>query len=82
MSAAPDDGARARYLAFEAVRGLLEHAAAQRPMLLVLDDLHWADPDSAALLRHLGTSLARSRLLMLLTTRTQELSPHRRRDAG
>ena len=51
---APEHGARARYLAFESVRGLLEHAAAARPVLLVLDDLHWVDADSAALLRHLA----------------------------
>ncbi len=32
-----------RYRAFEAVRAVLEAAAAERPVLLVLDDLHWAD---------------------------------------
>ena len=50
----------ARYLAFESVRGLLEHTAAARPVLLVLDDLHWIDADSAALLRHITGSLVRA----------------------
>ena len=72
--AAPEHGASARYLAFESVRGLLEHAAAARPVLLVLEDLHWADADSAALLRHLGKSLVRGRLLLLVTTWEHELA--------
>lgn len=72
--AAPEQGARARYLAFESVRGLVEHAAAARPVLLVLDDLQWADADSAALLRHLSTSLVRARLLVLVVAREQELT--------
>jgi DNA-binding SARP family transcriptional activator len=71
---APAHGDRARYLAFESVRELLEHAAAARPVLLVLDDLHWVDADSAALLRHLGRSLARTRLLVLVLAREQELT--------
>jgi tetratricopeptide (TPR) repeat protein len=72
---APEPGAPARYLAFESVRGLLEHAAAARPLLLVLDDLHWVDADSAALLRHLAGSLAHARLLVLVTARREELCP-------
>ncbi len=71
---APEDAARARYLAFESVRGLLEHTAAARPVLLVLDDLHWIDADSAALLRHITGSLVRARLLVLVLAREQELS--------
>ena len=71
---APEHGARERYLAFESVRGLLEHVAAASPVLLVLDDLHWADADSAALLRHLGSSLVQARVLVLILAREQELS--------
>ncbi len=71
---APEHGAPARYLAFESVRGLLEHTAAARPVLLVLDDLHWIDPDSAALLRHLTGSLVRARLLVLVLAREHELN--------
>jgi DNA-binding SARP family transcriptional activator len=71
---APEHAAAARYLAFESVRGLLEHTAAARPVLLVLDDLHWVDADSAALLRHLAGSRGRARLLILVTARAHELS--------
>jgi len=42
-----------RYFLFEAVATLLRRAARRCPLLLVLDDLHWADPPSLLLLRHL-----------------------------
>ena len=38
-----------RYRAHRAVRALLERVAATRPLVLVLDDLHWADPGSVEL---------------------------------
>src|SRR4051812_3454857 len=45
-TAAPHDE---RYRAHQAVRGLLEHLAAFKPLLLVLDDLHWGDSASVEL---------------------------------
>jgi DNA-binding CsgD family transcriptional regulator/tetratricopeptide (TPR) repeat protein len=39
-----------RYRAHRAVRSLLEHLAETRPLVLVLDDVHWADPASMELL--------------------------------
>jgi DNA-binding CsgD family transcriptional regulator len=39
-----------RYRTHRAVRDLLEMAAATTPLVLVLDDLHWADPGSVELL--------------------------------
>src|SRR5262245_2665833 len=39
-----------RYRAHRAVRVLLERLAATRPVLLVLDDLHWADASSVELM--------------------------------
>jgi DNA-binding CsgD family transcriptional regulator/tetratricopeptide (TPR) repeat protein len=39
-----------RYRSHRAVRALLEQLARERPLLLLLDDLHWADPASIELL--------------------------------
>ena len=41
-----------RYLLYAAVAGLLEGAGEQEPLLLILDDLHWADAPTLSLLRH------------------------------
>ena len=42
-----------RYLLFNAVAGLLGEVAETVPLCVVLDDLHWADAQSLALLKHL-----------------------------
>jgi DNA-binding SARP family transcriptional activator len=52
--AAARDPAGARYRLFEATAAALASAAAERPLLLVLDDLHWADRPTLLLLRHLA----------------------------
>ncbi len=44
----------ARVRLFDAIARLLRWAAERTPLVLVLDDLHWADPDSLALLRFLA----------------------------
>jgi DNA-binding SARP family transcriptional activator len=72
---APAGGERERYLAFELVRALLDDVAARRPVLLVLDDVHWADPDSLALLRHVARAATRAPLLVVLCARADELEP-------
>lgn len=59
----------ARFRLYEAVARLLGEAAAERGLLLALDDLHAADPDSLLLLRYLGTAFARTRVLVLATSR-------------
>jgi DNA-binding CsgD family transcriptional regulator len=49
---------------FDAVAGLVRRAAATRPQLLVLDDLHLADAASLRLLRFLARELRGSRILV------------------
>jgi DNA-binding SARP family transcriptional activator/tetratricopeptide (TPR) repeat protein len=63
-----------RYLLFAAVVGFVSMAAKDQPVVLVLDDLQWADKGSLLLLRHLAASEAPLRLLVLGTYRDSELS--------
>src|SRR3954469_12609040 len=60
---------RNRHLLFEAVVRLLVHAARPAGLLLVLEDLHWADAPTVLLLRHLLRRAEGSRLLVLATCR-------------
>ncbi|GAA4154220.1 hypothetical protein GCM10022251_24280 [Phytohabitans flavus] len=59
----------ARYRAYEAVAALVRAVAGQRGLLIVLDDLHAADPDSLLLLRFLATVMAGTRALVVATLR-------------
>jgi class 3 adenylate cyclase len=63
-----------RYLLYAAVSGLLGAAGAQRPLLLILDDLHWADAPTLSLLRHVATSGAAIPALVLATYRDSDLA--------
>ena len=63
-----------RYLLFAAVVGLLAAMSQDQPVLLVLDDLQWADTGSLQLLRHLMSSDQKMRLLVVGTYRDNELS--------
>jgi class 3 adenylate cyclase len=70
QQADPETG---RFLLFEAVAGLLQLAAADHPVLLTLDDLHWADPQSLALLKHVAAATADSALLIMAVYRESDL---------
>ncbi|WP_196807164.1 serine/threonine-protein kinase [Candidatus Solirubrobacter pratensis] len=62
---APDAGGEEERLRlFDAVADLLTAAAAERPLLLVLDDLHWADASSLRLLAHVAGAERGARLLV------------------
>lgn len=71
-AAAPDSTAD-RFRLFEATVGLLHGLARAMPVILVLDDLHWADRPSLLLLRHLGRSPMEAPLLVIGTYRGGEL---------
>lgn len=62
-----------RYQIFEAVVTVIAHAGAMRPLLLVLDDLHWADKLTLFLLRHVLRHADGARLLVLGTFRDVEV---------
>jgi predicted ATPase len=62
-----------RYRLFETVAALLATASRMRPMLLVLDDLHWADKATLLLLRHVMHSARGASLPIIATYRESEL---------
>jgi len=59
---------------FDAAVHAVLAAARERPVLLVLDDLHWADRPSLALLRHLARHVADAPIVVLCTLREEELA--------
>ena len=63
-----------RYLLFGAVAGLLADMASTAPVVLVLDDLHWADKPTVLLLRHLVATLDRAPVLVVGTYRDSDLT--------
>jgi class 3 adenylate cyclase len=67
------DPAQAKLRLFESVVTLLERWARERGLLLVLDDVHWADSSTRHLLDYVARRLLRSRVMMLATYRSDEL---------
>ncbi|MBV9022005.1 MAG: tetratricopeptide repeat protein [Ktedonobacteraceae bacterium] len=63
---------------WEAVHGLLTGLSAETPLLIVLDDVQWADTSSCELLGYLARHLQGYPLLLLGTCRKNELSGHSR----
>ncbi|MCA1844638.1 MAG: AAA family ATPase [Actinobacteria bacterium] len=63
-----------RYPVFEAVDELLTRAWAAGPVLLILDDLHWADRPTLLLVKHLARHADRSGLLLVGTYRVDDVS--------
>jgi DNA-binding CsgD family transcriptional regulator/tetratricopeptide (TPR) repeat protein len=61
---------------FDALFAALGQVALEQPVVMVLEDLHWADRSSRDLLAFLLARLSRQRLLLVGTLRTDDL--HRR----
>jgi DNA-binding CsgD family transcriptional regulator len=71
---AETDAGEARALLFEEVLATLEHLARPAPVVLVIEDAHWADRSSRDLLTFLiGNQRAISGLLIIVTFRSDEL---------
>ena len=62
-----------RWMLYGAVVALIERASRLAPVVLLLDDLHWADRPTLQLLRHCSTTLV-GRVVLLGTYRDAELS--------
>ena len=68
-----DDEVSGGFRLHRAVGGYLAGVARRAPVLLTLEDLHWADDQTLALLRALPSLLATSRVLLVVTCREGEL---------
>jgi DNA-binding CsgD family transcriptional regulator/tetratricopeptide (TPR) repeat protein len=70
------DPALERTRLFHAMVRLLDRLAKVRPVLLVLEDLQWADEASLDLVGYLTRELSSLRMLMMLTCSTEDLDGH------
>jgi class 3 adenylate cyclase/tetratricopeptide (TPR) repeat protein len=78
QAAEPLDPEMARFRLFDAMAASLREAAADTGMVVILDDLHWADRASLLLLEFVARELADSRLLLVGTYRDVEVDRHHR----
>jgi tetratricopeptide (TPR) repeat protein len=62
-----------RFLLFRAVDELLLAAGRSQPLCVVLDDFHWADGQSVALLKHVAGAVEQGGLLVIVTYRHSDL---------
>ena len=67
------DAETERYMLLQAVTGCLSLLGADTPVLLVLDDLHWADKQTLTMLRHVLTNMAAASLMIVVTYRDSDL---------
>lgn len=71
VTSAPAPGARLRL--FEAVGAALDAVAAARPLLLALDDLHWAEHSTVRLLVHVAGRPGPAPRMLLLSYRDTDV---------
>ncbi|MET8145281.1 BTAD domain-containing putative transcriptional regulator [Sphaerisporangium sp. NPDC005288] len=69
-----DDQASGGFRLHRAVGGYIAGIAREAPVLLTLEDLHWADDQTLAMLRALPSLLATGRVLLVVTCRDGELN--------
>ena len=65
---------QARFRLFDSITAFLKSAGRRQPLVLILDDLHWADHPSLLLLEFVARELSNARLLIIGTYRDVELS--------
>jgi class 3 adenylate cyclase/tetratricopeptide (TPR) repeat protein len=63
------DAATRRSETFRALKALMLAAAAQRPLVFVIEDLHWMDPESEECLAYLAEAVAGARILLICSHR-------------
>jgi tetratricopeptide (TPR) repeat protein len=63
-----------RYLLFGAVTGLLTECSREQPVVLILDDLHWADTQTLTLLRLVASATSSLGVLVIGTYRPADIA--------
>jgi predicted ATPase/DNA-binding SARP family transcriptional activator len=71
LPAADPDDERRRLL--EGIAATLEALGESRPLLLIVEDVHWAGDATISALRHLGSTSRRAPLLIVATNREEEV---------
>ncbi len=71
--AAGEGDGSARLALFEALLALLDVLSERAPLVLILEDMHWADRSTLAFVAFLMRSLRAERVLVVLSYRTDEL---------
>jgi DNA-binding SARP family transcriptional activator len=69
------DPEEARYRLFEAVASVVVDSSNRAPIVLLLEDLHWADLSTLILLAHLVRTASSSRIFVVCTARDSEPGP-------
>jgi tetratricopeptide (TPR) repeat protein len=67
------DPEQARFRLFDSITTFLRNASSRTPLVLIVDDLHWADKPSLLLFQFLARELGHLRILLLGTYRDVEL---------
>ena len=73
-SPSTEDPEQARFRLFDSITSFLKRASQQQPLLLVLENLHWADPSSLRLLEFVAPELAAARVMAMGTYRDVDVS--------
>ena len=77
LAAEPSDSANGesmRLQLFEAIAMLWERASATGPLVVIMEDIHWADESTRHLLRFLARALTDAPILIIASYRTDELT--------
>ena len=64
---------QARFRLFDSITNFLKNAAQRQPLLLVLEDLHWADHSSLMLWEFVSKEISNARVMLLGTYRDVEI---------
>jgi len=69
-----DEPESARFRLFDSVATFLKNAGQVKPLILILDDMHWSDGPSLKMLEFVARELGSSRVLVVGTYRDMELN--------